>query len=1594
MNQKAIFSAIGEILKTELSERDARIDQLGNSQLETIQSAVVKYVSTQEFVDQLKGDPGKDAIVDYDTLVETVKANESLLDRLRGDKGDTPELNVDDIVKQLVPHIPKPLEPKNGLNGIGIKAVEQEDASSFALVLDNDQTIEVALPKTEKGEQGDQGAAGAKGIDGLDRPVLDVRKACAGLDRNEVVYHNGGLYQATKKTVGTPADDAGAYRLLLNGIDKAEFGADVIERKYDLTLRKTDGEQQKLSIDFNAGYVHDPKTVTRLFAGDFTLEGTKLKVFDGDEWDELQLRGRVGREGKRGVGVKDVSLTKEYLRLTMTDGKNYDLPIVEKVMELLATEFKELLVDFSMPVAEDVDEPIKRYAGIHNQNDTYNAGDVVTTYQGLYLALKRTREPVSNKNDWAFMLGVQTSGGAGGGGGKPVTTSTIVADGPMDMDSYRIENLGDPRAWPDPDGKGDAVSRDWVLKNSNNIKTVAKVGDLPSTNDINNPIYPGAAYLIKETFQGEELNRFAIYDPSLLSVGGIGSITAQIDPADHAVIIANAGQSYGGEIYVGGNGDARFTVNYMNNGELQIIVDQPGTGYEIGERYQHNGLANLQAVIFTVETLSNANRHGGWRFVDTHNFIKDLVVDKTQNTDQNEGDFLSTVEIDKKQLKVFHNGSWIDLFDEVKIKSWIASLSLFEGTAQEIGGSNVSALELTGLPDLAALTASGDLSKTSHYFTWVGSPNYVVQAGDPNIGGDLAGAILNPGDWLQVANQGGDGTGVGANGGPINLKWVNVGGDLLAKSRGDHLFGLNTFTPGSWEKGSVVSYNNALYKAKDGVIGTDIAPGDQSGQKGVWSLTVPVDVTTGTNIDITLTDVLAGVTHVVSHTVAAGETAQQTATALTQAINALPATSALVTAVDSALWPGVVDVKGNNDGFAFTLSSSTTSVATAEVNPAVMPAANKWEKIDLAAGIQWVPSDGDLPAAGANDGELYFVLQSAMAGGAGEVYYWDSSVNKWLPSGGDTKSEDSIPIGSIMAFATTTPPNGWLKLDGSKFDRAIYTQLGNLLNSDTLPDFRGKFLRSKSDTDLILSLHDFTTGKPKVDFKAADAGQHHHGLKTKNLTYDTSGVVGHPPNGYAGGGYAISNDSVQPGGHHTHQITGGDAETAPDHAIVEYFIKAKNATTLIARDKFQALATNLQQGDIWVYDSISQTFKNTQISDLLGINDWDAANSYQQGTVVWFDNCLFSCKTSQLVNGATPQFATDTPEWGYIGQCFRLANDTLKVGAVPTYTGTGYEMKVPMQTAIDTQPAQPAPGDLWLDRVTKLGGDFGLKVYDGANWLLANVANDKTIKGNSLAIPAYLNKKPDDAELSDDDINVAFKYNNDEMQLFADRKDGANRWEQITPLLGDPANSGKPIVADANGLPAWGDFKQQNATVTDSAANTKIFKVVFPRKPVEHISIEIMAKIAGPNGSGNVVFRLLDGAGAGMDMTNIFTGSINGGSFHNNVADKSVDFLNYDTEPKMQRNNGGFRLYPNEGYYDPGAPALTKINFRMFRNPNSTNSGWLGNWTIQGPMWGNMGQGYVSFYSDTPLFSNSKGIQLTAAGSSTFEFVIARVEFN
>lgn len=404
MNDRAIFEAVGEILKAELSARDAKIEALSEQQKSLLSEAVSKAVSSDDFLSRIKGE--------------------------------------------------------NGASGIGIKAIEQlEDRRSFSLILDNDQETVIELPEPLQGEQG---LPGEKGQDGLDRPLAQVRKAAANLESNEVVHFAGGLYQTTKKTVGDPQEDPGAYRLLLNGVEKAEFSNDEERRKHLLQLRMTDGSAETLEIEQAAGFI-DPAACTVFKDGDYYIEGTKFCLYRNDEWEQIEMRGRRGRMGPAGRGVKEVRAINDGFEVEMTDGKSYAFPIVEKVLELLVTDYKEVLIDLTMPVIEDISQEIRRYAGVWIADKTYAKGDVVTTYQGLYLALKSTKQPVEVKTDWAFMLGINASGGGGGGGGTGLArTSTIIADGALQMGGFAIQGLKDPRTGDT--GKADAVTRDFMDK--------------------------------------------------------------------------------------------------------------------------------------------------------------------------------------------------------------------------------------------------------------------------------------------------------------------------------------------------------------------------------------------------------------------------------------------------------------------------------------------------------------------------------------------------------------------------------------------------------------------------------------------------------------------------------------------------------------------------------------------------------------------------------------------------------------------------------------------------------------------------------------------------------------------------------------------------------------------------------------------------------------------------------------------------------------------------------------------------------------------------------------------------------------------------
>ena len=156
------------------------------------------------------------------------------------------------------------------------------------------------------------------------------------------------------------------------------------------------------------------------------------------------------------------------------------------------------------------------------------------------------------------------------------------------------------------------------------------------------------------------------------------------------------------------------------------------------------------------------------------------------------------------------------MFNEENIRAWISASNLFMGTTEENGFGHVGAIELQNLPDLAALTTAKDLSELGHYYVWQGTPGYKILAGD--LGGQLAGAVMQPGDWLAISNAG--------TAAAPDLKWQTISGDLLSKSRGDNLFGLKTFTDGNWESGSVVNYDGSLYRAQTAVVTGDPKPGE------------------------------------------------------------------------------------------------------------------------------------------------------------------------------------------------------------------------------------------------------------------------------------------------------------------------------------------------------------------------------------------------------------------------------------------------------------------------------------------------------------------------------------------------------------------------------------------------------------------------------------------------------------------------------------------------------------------------------------------------------------------------------------------------
>lgn len=635
---------------------------------------------------------------------------------------------------------------------------------------------------------------------------------------------------------------------------------------------------------------------------------------------------------------------------------------------------------------------------------------------------------------------------------------------------------GDPA---NPSGDGEVVQTEYFWDHANFIRWDGRTGFLPDP--LTDTIIAGEQYAVRMDFGGKFLGRIAVWDSNLagpakatLIAGSVFGVNQILDLTDPVLGLAKADDfvtateqdptAVPAGDYVLNSTGGLLTLTAGN--AAGMVLQATEALLWLGDtRIGTSGWAVVQGPNYEFAHMGAAavgTTPGNWRFLNTQTWLKALAADPDQPTDVRDGDTQYTLEQQAKELKVWTDGAWHKIFSEVDVRAWIAALSLFEGTVQEVGGTTPNVLELSGLPDLALNT---QIDKIAHYYTWQGSPGYVIQAADPNgVGRDLPGTILNPGDWLQVSNRSG-------NVANPDLRWTHVGGDLLAKSRGDSLYGLKPWAAGGWEIGSLVVHDQSIWRATGPVTAADIAPGATPG---------------------------------------AGQTA------------------------------------------------------------------SPWQQVTLAAGIRWVSSDADLPAT-APTGEIYFVLQSAQAGGGGALFYWDGAANAWEPLGGAGGGaamdlDDGypivnvgVPIGTVIMWAVANPPPGYLVCDGAAFTASQYPELAQVLGVTNVPNLVGQFIRGAGAGHSVGTKRGWTTARPRATFFTGGAGGHSHKYTDPIHSNDGHGFSGSHWDGYPEAArYPTDNGgSTSTAPDHTHNILGGDVETAPDHYCLLYVIKAADTTNRV-----------------------------------------------------------------------------------------------------------------------------------------------------------------------------------------------------------------------------------------------------------------------------------------------------------------------------------------------------------------------------------------------------------------------------------------------
>lgn len=318
-----------------------------------------------------------------------------------------------------------------------------------------------------------------------------------------------------------------------------------------------------------------------------------------------------------------------------------------------------------------------------------------------------------------------------------------------------------------------------------------------------------------------------------------------------------------------------------------------------------------------------------------------------------------------------------------------------------------------------------------------------------------------------------------------------------------------------------------------------------------------------------------------------------------------------------------------------------------------------------------------------------------------------------------------LPVGAIILWGNTTPPEGWLELNGQTFDTAENPDLAALYPSGRVPDWRGRFVRAWAHGSTV----DPDSARAIGSMQDDELKSHRHQLPLERVSSNPSAPATTTGIAWGGGYQSFPTNSVS-------LETGGD-ETRPKNVAAMYIIKTDKAESEVGAETPSAIV--ISPASVTMNAGTTRQFTGTILPSALAAGypvSWSVS-----------DPSLGSINSSGLYTATAGKSGTQTiiasistglTATAAVTQQLYLTS--IDIGAVPTglLAGNSYPLTINYSPANYTETVNSASTDA---SVATLSADGTLTVSGAGTATLSltgassGVTDSVTITATEEAVP-------------------------------------------------------------------------------------------------------------------------------------------------------------------------------------------------------------------------------------------------------------------